>query len=266
MQSLQLHLSGSARSWLRKLPEESIGSWDKLHDKFVRNFRSTFKRPASIEELRACVQRSGEPIRAYLQRWSIIKNSAENISDERAIDAFNNGLRRKDFVEELGRAKPKSISDMMDIANKWADGEDAVKNKRGRSPEEDRYRRSNDRKRRGTRNYDDYDGHSQVAARFASEDNRRETYRSSGYRPSSRDEPGSSKPTYRPRPRIQQNYDQSPDQILNGPYNMHFYVDSEGKRRSNHLMKECRTFLWLQGAFSAKQTEAANQGFTGVPG
>jgi hypothetical protein len=30
MQSLQLHLSGAARSWLRKLPEESIGSWDEL--------------------------------------------------------------------------------------------------------------------------------------------------------------------------------------------------------------------------------------------
>jgi hypothetical protein len=35
------------------------------------------------------------------------KNTAENISDEREIDAFNNGLRRTDFIEELGRARPK---------------------------------------------------------------------------------------------------------------------------------------------------------------
>jgi hypothetical protein len=41
--------------------------------------------------------------------WSTIKNSAKNISDERAIDAFNNGLRRMDFIEELGRAQPRTV-------------------------------------------------------------------------------------------------------------------------------------------------------------
>jgi hypothetical protein len=32
-------------------------------------------------------------MRTYIQRWNIIKNSAENISDERAIDAFVAGVR-----------------------------------------------------------------------------------------------------------------------------------------------------------------------------
>jgi hypothetical protein len=27
MQSLQLHLTGPARSWLSKLPDDSIGNW-----------------------------------------------------------------------------------------------------------------------------------------------------------------------------------------------------------------------------------------------
>jgi hypothetical protein len=128
------------------------------------------------------------------------KKSAKNISDERAIDAFNNGLGRKDFLKELGRAKPKSIYDMMDIANKLADSEDTIKNKRTRSPEEDRCRQSNDQKRRGTIKYDDYEGPSQVAVGFANEDNIRDTYRTSGYCPSSRDEPRSSKPMYMPMP------------------------------------------------------------------
>jgi hypothetical protein len=30
MQSLQLHLTGAARSWLNTLPNESIGSWGEL--------------------------------------------------------------------------------------------------------------------------------------------------------------------------------------------------------------------------------------------
>jgi hypothetical protein len=58
------------------------------------------------------------------------KNSAEDISDERAIDAFTIRLRLSDFVKEMGRIKPKTISELMDIANKFADGEDAYHNKR----------------------------------------------------------------------------------------------------------------------------------------
>jgi hypothetical protein len=49
-------------------------------------------------------------MRKYIQRWNIIKNSAENISDERAIDAFVAGVRRGDFVEDLGRTNPKTVS------------------------------------------------------------------------------------------------------------------------------------------------------------
>ena len=76
------------------------------------------------------------------------KNSAENFSDDRAIDAFSNGLCRKDLVEELGRANPKKVSELMDIANRWADGEDVVvHNKRTRSLKEDRYRHNNQQRR-----------------------------------------------------------------------------------------------------------------------
>jgi hypothetical protein len=59
MQSLQLHLTGTTRSWLNTLPNESIGSWGELESQFARNFCSTYKRPASLEEVKACVQRKG---------------------------------------------------------------------------------------------------------------------------------------------------------------------------------------------------------------
>jgi hypothetical protein len=71
------------------------------------------------------MQRKGEALRSYIQRWSIIKNSAEDVFDERAVDAFASGLRRSDLVEELGRTKPKMVSELMEVANRFADGEDA---------------------------------------------------------------------------------------------------------------------------------------------
>jgi hypothetical protein len=130
MQSLQLHLTGAARSWLNTLPNDSIGSWGELENQFARNFRSTYKRPASLEEVKSCVQRKDETLRSYIQCWSFIKNSAEDVSEERAIDAFSAGLRRSDLVEEVGRTKPKTVAELMEVANRFADGEDAYNNKR----------------------------------------------------------------------------------------------------------------------------------------
>jgi hypothetical protein len=138
MQSLQLHLTGAARSWLNTLPNDSIGSWGELENQFARNFRLTYKRPASLEEFKACVQQKGETLRSYIQRWSVIKNSAEDVSNERAIDAFSSGLHRSDLVEEIGRTRPRTVSELIEVASRFIDEEDAYNNKSGRSPEVDR--------------------------------------------------------------------------------------------------------------------------------
>jgi hypothetical protein len=82
MQSLQLNLTGATRSWLGKLKKETIGSWDELAKQFKGNFKSNYKRPASTEELKACTQKLGETLRSYIQCWSIIKTSAEDVSNE----------------------------------------------------------------------------------------------------------------------------------------------------------------------------------------
>jgi hypothetical protein len=51
-----------ARSWLNTLPNDSIGSWGELESQFARNFHSTYKRPASLEEIKSCVQRKDETL------------------------------------------------------------------------------------------------------------------------------------------------------------------------------------------------------------
>jgi hypothetical protein len=65
---------------------------------------------------------------------------------------------------------------------------------------------------------------------------------------------------------MSRDYNQSPKDILNGPYNMHYICGPHGKKVSNHLMKDCRTFLWLEGAFGIKESEAQTQGYIGTPG
>jgi hypothetical protein len=151
---------------LNTLPNESIESWGELESQFTRNFCSTYKCLASLEEVKACVQRKGETLRSYIQRWSIIKNSAEDVSDELAIDVFTDELRRSDLVEEIGRTRPTTVAELMEQTNKFADGEDAYNNKRGRSPKVDRI----SRQRRRHRSRDNQGRRNQVAAGYIAEE------------------------------------------------------------------------------------------------
>src|SRR3954462_271207 len=129
MQYVQLMLEGSARHWLKNLRHGSISSWSQFRAAFIENFKSTYKRPASLEELRACKQGTRETLRAYIQRWTILKNSAEDISDESAIDAFRRGLQRIELKEQPGKMKVRTLAQLLELANSWADGEDSVRNK-----------------------------------------------------------------------------------------------------------------------------------------
>jgi hypothetical protein len=108
------------------------------------------------------VQRKGKTLHSYIQRWSVIKNSAEDVSDERAIDAFSVGLHRSDLVEEIGRTRPTTVAELMEESNKFANGEDAYNNKRGHSPEVDR----TSRQRRRHRSRDNQERQNQVAASY----------------------------------------------------------------------------------------------------
>jgi uncharacterized protein YPO0396 len=95
------------------------------------------------------MQKKGKTLCSYIQRWSVIKNLAEDVSDERAIDAFSAGLRCSDLVEEIGRTRPRTVSELMEVANRFADGEDAYNNKRGHSLEVDKISRQRRRYRNG---------------------------------------------------------------------------------------------------------------------
>jgi hypothetical protein len=143
-------------------------------------------------------------------------------------------------VEELGRIKPRTVLELMEVANRFADGEDAYNNKRGRSPKVDRA----SRQRRRYRNEDSRARRNQIAAGYKRRDE--EGYESSEFqgRGNRREE----KPKYS---------GPSAEDMLHGPYRIHYaYLD--GKRVSNHQMKDCRTFLRLQSALDLNQ--GARQG------
>jgi hypothetical protein len=70
-----------------------------------------------------------------------------------------------DLVEELGRTRLKTVSELIEIASRFTDGEDSYNNKRARSPEVDRA----NRQRRRSRNEDGQIRCNQVAAWYERE-------------------------------------------------------------------------------------------------
>jgi hypothetical protein len=143
----------------------------------------------------------------------------------------------------------------MDVANRFADGEDACNNKHTRSPEDDRGNRYRGQRRR-SRNYDNYGSHSQVAAGYKDNSYQGNDHKSLGYRSYGKED-------YKKiPPRESREYNPSPEDMLNGPCHIHSaFVD--GKRVSRHAMKDCTTFLKLQEAALNKQAEAKWQGYEG---
>jgi hypothetical protein len=136
---LLLHLKDNARAWLNNLAPQSIRSWEEFRQAFIANFWGTSRRPTLFEVLRLCMQKTGENLQSYISRWLSQRNTSENLSPKRAIDAFRDCLIQRDFREELGQSKPKTIDQLMSLANEWADGEDSIANTRSRrrSPDHD---------------------------------------------------------------------------------------------------------------------------------
>jgi hypothetical protein len=138
-------------------------------------------------------------------------------------------------VEELGRTKPRTVSELMEVANRFIDGEDAYNNKMAHSPEVDRA----SRQRQRSRNEDSRTRQNQIATGYERKDE--EGYESREFQ--GRSNHGGEKPKYS---------GPSAEDMLHGPCRIHYaYLD--GKRVSNHQMKDCRTFLRLQSALDLNQ-------------
>jgi predicted nucleotidyltransferase len=82
-------------------------------------------------------------LRDYIQRFSKQRTELPNITDSDVIDAFLAGTTCRDLVSKLGRKTPTRASELMDIATKFASGQEAVedifrkdKQPQGRHPED----------------------------------------------------------------------------------------------------------------------------------
>jgi hypothetical protein len=119
-----------------------------------------------------------------------------------------------DLVEELGRIRPRTMAELMEVANRFAYREDAYHNKRARSPEHDRSSRYNNQRRR-SRNEDNRIVRNHVYVGYRRSNEEGGEHKSREYH--KKDNSKGDKPRY---------LDPSAEDILNGPCRIHYaYLD-----------------------------------------
>jgi hypothetical protein len=138
-----MFLSDTARAWLEHFPVGQISNWDNLVQAFASNFQGTYVRPGNSWDLRSCRQQPGESLRDYIRRFSKQRTELSNVTYSDVIGVFLDGTTCRDLVSKLGRKTPTRASELMDMATKFASGQEAVeaifrkdKQPQGRHPED----------------------------------------------------------------------------------------------------------------------------------
>ncbi|KAI5005924.1 hypothetical protein ZWY2020_033167 [Hordeum vulgare] len=117
------HLPDARRlgtAWLNQLAPSSIYGL-QIWPESSSDLRGTCKAPAGLVELQSV---QNEPLRDFIQRWTTLYHMVENVTEHQAVCAFKAGMRYRDLYLKFGRTCDISMSKMMEIAARYANGEE----------------------------------------------------------------------------------------------------------------------------------------------
>ena len=110
--------------WLESLARESICLWDDLKKVFIDNFQGSLHRVATRHALAMCKQEQGKTIRSYIKRFFDTRATIANVADNDIIDYFHDGITVQSLYRDFGRNRPKTVVDLRDMMQRWADEEE----------------------------------------------------------------------------------------------------------------------------------------------
>ncbi|KAJ9536184.1 hypothetical protein OSB04_un000644 [Centaurea solstitialis] len=106
-------LTGAALQWLINLKPKSIGSFAELVNQFTRQFASSGKMEKQTSDLYYIVQKSGETIRDYFNRFNAAMIEIKNCDVKTAIEAYKRGLEDSSGLYlELTKYPPENFDDV----------------------------------------------------------------------------------------------------------------------------------------------------------
>ena len=121
-------LDGTARTWLKGLPPNSIGSWAELKARFIQNFKDTCRQSMSIVDLTNCKQQEGESTTHWVRRVKEIIHSSDKMDAGSAVLMLEKNCRFEPLKQKLGRLKRdcNDMGQLMAALVKYADSDSTM--------------------------------------------------------------------------------------------------------------------------------------------
>ncbi|KAJ9553497.1 hypothetical protein OSB04_017542, partial [Centaurea solstitialis] len=106
-------LTGAALQWLINLKPKSIESFAELVNQFTRQFASSRKMEKQTSDLYYVVQKTGETIRDYFNRFNAEMIEVKNCDIKTAIEAYKRGLdNSSELYTDLTKYPPENFDDV----------------------------------------------------------------------------------------------------------------------------------------------------------
>jgi hypothetical protein len=93
---------------------------------FTNNFHATCTQPGVDWDLASVVQKKGESLREYIQRFCNKRNIILEVDDKSIVMFFKNRLRDSSLIRKLTMKNPRTSEQMFSIANRYALAEEVT--------------------------------------------------------------------------------------------------------------------------------------------
>ena len=109
------------------------------------NFQGLLHRVATRHALSMIKQEQGESIRSYIKRFFNTRATIPNIANDDVIDYFQSGTTVQSLYHDFGRNRPKTVIDLWDMMQRWADEEEQERSRFPCRNNDNNGKRHNDR-------------------------------------------------------------------------------------------------------------------------
>src|SRR4051812_46536656 len=100
------------------LPVNSISSWPELYKKFVCAFTGGVQPPKSVSDLRRVVQKDGESLQKFVQRFTQMQHIIPNAHKASIIATFHDNVNNPRMLEKMRTRSIKTITVLFELADK----------------------------------------------------------------------------------------------------------------------------------------------------
>ena len=95
-----LALKSNVRSWLLHLPGNYISTWADLCHEFVGAFMGGHQEPGQPSDLQLLLQKEGETLRKYMQRFSRVHRNILDIHPADMISVFQSNVQSSNTFQD----------------------------------------------------------------------------------------------------------------------------------------------------------------------